>query len=78
MRDAWRGQERTRSLEAVRLEKPKLCRNRISAQWDAAAARLKAYVEEGQAVGRRYLHCSSAPTTMVRSAKKVWTGRLEL
>ena len=45
VRDAWRGRERVWSLDAVRLEKAKACLDRISAQWDAAAARLKAYVE---------------------------------
>ena len=45
VRDSWRGRERVWSLEAVRLEKAKQVLGRISAQWDAAAARLKAYVE---------------------------------
>src|SRR6185437_11419956 len=45
VRDAWRGRERVFSLDAKRLEIARQYLDHISAQWDAAAARLKAFVE---------------------------------
>jgi DNA-binding transcriptional ArsR family regulator len=46
VRHARRGRERVWELDAKRLEKAKQCLDLISAQWDAAADRLKAFVEE--------------------------------
>ena len=46
VRDAWRGRERVFSLEARRLHIARQFLDRVAAQWDAAAARLKAFVEE--------------------------------
>ena len=46
VRDAWRGRERVFSLDAKRLEIARQHLDRVAAQWDAAAARLKAFVEE--------------------------------
>ena len=45
VRNARRGRERVWELDLKRLEQAKRCLNHISAQWDAAADRLKAYVE---------------------------------
>lgn len=46
VRDAKRGRERVFSLEVKRLEKARQYLDQIAAQWDAAGARLKAFVEE--------------------------------
>lgn len=46
VRDARRGRERVFELEPKRLEKARQYLDRVAAQWDAAAARLKAFVEE--------------------------------
>lgn len=45
VRDAWRGRERVFSLDAKRLEIAQQYLHRVAAQWDAAAGRLKAFVE---------------------------------
>ena len=45
VRDAWRGRERVFSLDAKRLDIARQYLDRVAAQWDAAAARLKAFVE---------------------------------
>jgi len=45
VRDARRGRERVFALEPKRLEKARQYLDRVAAQWDAAAARLKAFVE---------------------------------
>ena len=45
VRDAWRGRERVFSLDAKRLDIARHYLDRVAAQWDAAAARLKAFVE---------------------------------
>ncbi len=47
VRHARRGRERVWELERKRLEKARGYLDHIAAQWDAAAARLKAFVEEG-------------------------------
>jgi DNA-binding transcriptional ArsR family regulator len=44
--DNWSGRERIWELETRRLEKARRCLDQISAQWDAAIDRLKAFVEE--------------------------------
>ena len=44
--DNWSGRERIWELETRRLEKASRCLDQISAQWDAALGRLKAFVEE--------------------------------
>jgi DNA-binding transcriptional ArsR family regulator len=46
VRDARRGRERVFALEPKRLEKVRQYLEHVAAQWDAAAARLKAFVEE--------------------------------
>ena len=46
VRDARRGRERVWELDAKRLEKAKQYLDQISAQWDAAIDRLKAFVEK--------------------------------
>ena len=46
VRDARRGRERVFSLDAKRLAIARHYLDRVAAQWDAAAARLKAFVEE--------------------------------
>jgi DNA-binding transcriptional ArsR family regulator len=46
VRNARRGRERVWELDLKRLEKAKRCLDQISAQWDAAADRLKAFVED--------------------------------
>lgn len=46
VRHARRGRERVWELDAKRLEKAKRCLDLIAAQWDAAADRLKAFVED--------------------------------
>lgn len=46
VRDARRGRERVFELDAKRLEKAKRYLDQISAQWDAAIDRLRAFVEE--------------------------------
>ena len=45
VRHARRGRERVWELERRRLEKARAYLDRVAAQWDAAAARLKAFVE---------------------------------
>ncbi len=45
VRDARRGRERVFSLDAKRLDMARQYLDRVAAQWDAAAARLKAFVE---------------------------------
>jgi len=45
VRDARRGRERVFALEPKRLEKARQYLDHVAAQWDAAAARLKAFVE---------------------------------
>ena len=47
VRHARRGRERVWELERKRLEKARAYLARIAAQWDAAADRLKAFVEQG-------------------------------
>jgi DNA-binding transcriptional ArsR family regulator len=46
VRDARRGRERVFALDAKRLEIAQQYLDRVAAQWEAAAARLKAFVEE--------------------------------
>ena len=46
VRDARRGRERVFELDLKRLEKAQRCLDQIAAQWDAAADRLKAFVED--------------------------------
>jgi len=46
VRNSWRGRERVWELDRKRLEKAKWCLDQISAQWDAAAERLRAFVED--------------------------------
>ena len=46
VRDARRGRERVFSLDAKRLEIARHYLDRVVAQWDAAADRLKAFVED--------------------------------
>ena len=46
VRNARRGRERVWELDLKRLEKAKQCLEHIAAQWDAAADRLKAFVED--------------------------------
>src|SRR5918994_4989115 len=46
VRDARRGRERVFALDVKRLEKAREYLDHVAAQWDAAAARLKAFVEE--------------------------------
>ena len=46
LRDTWRGRERIFQLEPRRLERARKHLDFISAQWDAALSRLKAFVEE--------------------------------
>jgi DNA-binding transcriptional ArsR family regulator len=46
VRHARRGRERVWELERKRLEKARVYLDHIAAQWDAAAARLKAFVED--------------------------------
>ncbi len=46
VRHARRGRERVWDLDLRRLEKAKLYLDRIAAQWDAAADRLKAFLTE--------------------------------
>jgi DNA-binding transcriptional ArsR family regulator len=47
VRHARRGRERVWELERKRLETARAYLERIAAQWDAAADRLKAFVEQG-------------------------------
>jgi DNA-binding transcriptional ArsR family regulator len=47
LRHARRGRERVWELDRKRLERAKRYLDQISAQWDAAADRLRAFVEEG-------------------------------
>ena len=47
VRDTRHGRERVWELEPRRLERARHCLDQISAQWDAAIGRLKAYVETG-------------------------------
>ena len=46
VRNARRGRERVWELNLKRLQEAKRCLDQIAAQWDAAADRLKAFVEE--------------------------------
>jgi len=46
VRHARRGRERVWELERKRLEKARAYLDQVAAQWDAAAARLKAFVED--------------------------------
>jgi DNA-binding transcriptional ArsR family regulator len=46
VRNARRGRERVWELDLKRLEKAKRCLDHISSEWDEAAARLKAFVED--------------------------------
>jgi DNA-binding transcriptional ArsR family regulator len=46
VRHARRGRERVWELDLKRLEKAKRCLDQIAAQWDEAADRLKAFVED--------------------------------
>ena len=46
VRNARRGRERVWELNLKRLEEARRCLDQIAAQWDAAADRLKAFVEE--------------------------------
>jgi len=46
VRNARRGRERVWELDLKRLENAKRCLDQIAAQWDAAADRLKAFVED--------------------------------
>lgn len=46
VRHARRGREQIWDLDMKRLEKAKAFLDHVAAQWDAAAARLKAFVEE--------------------------------
>jgi DNA-binding transcriptional ArsR family regulator len=46
VRDARRGRERVWELDLKRLEKAKRYLDQIAAQWDEAAERLKAFVED--------------------------------
>jgi DNA-binding transcriptional ArsR family regulator len=46
VRNARRGRERVWELDLKRLEKAKRCLDQIAAQWDEAADRLKAFVED--------------------------------
>jgi DNA-binding transcriptional ArsR family regulator len=48
VRDTRRGRERVFALEPRRLQKARQYLDHVAAQWDAAAARLKAFVEEKQ------------------------------
>ncbi len=45
VRHAWRGRERVWELDRKRLERAQTYLNQVAAQWDAAAERLKAFVE---------------------------------
>ena len=47
VRDDWRGRERVFSLDAKRLEIARQYLDHVATQWNAAAARLKAFVEDG-------------------------------
>ena len=46
VRNARRGRERVWELDLKRVEEAKRCLDQIAAQWDAAADRLKAFVED--------------------------------
>jgi DNA-binding transcriptional ArsR family regulator len=46
VRNARRGRERVWELDLKRLEEAKRCLDQIAAQWDAAADRLRAFVED--------------------------------
>lgn len=48
VRDTKEGRERVYSLDLKRLEVARQYLDHVSAQWDAAAARLKAFVEEDE------------------------------
>src|ERR687891_1581 len=50
VRDARRGREHVFSLDLKRLEKARQYLDHVVAQWDAAAARLKAFVEDERPV----------------------------
>jgi DNA-binding transcriptional ArsR family regulator len=46
VRDDWQGRERVFSLDAKRLEIARQYLDHVATQWSAAAARLKAFVED--------------------------------
>ena len=46
VRDTRRGRERVFALDLERLERAKQYLDHVAAEWDAAAARLRAFVEE--------------------------------
>jgi DNA-binding transcriptional ArsR family regulator len=46
VRDSWRGRERIWELEPRCIAEARKCLDLISAQWDVALGRLKAFVEE--------------------------------
>ena len=48
VRDAREGRERLFSLDLKRIEVARQYLDQVSAQWDAAAARLQAFVERGE------------------------------
>lgn len=48
VRDAREGREHLFSLDLKRIEVARLYLDQVSAQWDAAAARLQAFVERGE------------------------------
>jgi DNA-binding transcriptional ArsR family regulator len=52
VRDDWHGRERVFSLDAKRLEVARQYLDHVAAQWNAAAARLKAFVEDDLNSGR--------------------------
>ena len=47
VRDVRRGRERVFALDLKRLEKARQYLNHVAMQWDAAATRLKTFVEQG-------------------------------
>jgi DNA-binding transcriptional ArsR family regulator len=49
VRDARKGRERVFALDLKRLEKARKYLDHVAAQWEAAGARLKAFVEEAGA-----------------------------
>ena len=48
MRDSQEGRERVFALDLKRLEVARQYLDHVSAQWDAAAARMKAFVEAAE------------------------------
>ena len=51
VRDARRGREHVFSLDLKRIERARQYLDHVAAQWDAAAARLKAFVEDERPAG---------------------------